>query len=141
MIIQVEKWLWVGSVPKATPRHINCIVNLVEGYETGFRIPNGPFVRLMFAPIPDGVFRGVDWLDSTVDTILRWHNEGLSTLIHCAAGLSRAPLVTTAVLMKSYSWGRDKALEKVRLNHPTALPNPYFMEGLSAYENFLGKVI
>jgi hypothetical protein len=136
-ITEIEPGLWLGAAVEQVPPGIDAIVNLVESKEQAFRLPRGSWVRLLLAPIPDGLFPGTAWLDSTVDTVLRWRHEGLAVLIHCAAGVSRCALVTVAVLMKGHGWSAAAALERVADARPWINPNPHFRQGLKTYEDLL----
>jgi hypothetical protein len=136
-ITEIEPGLWLGAAVEQVPPGIDAIVNLVESKEQAFRLPRGSLVRLLLAPIPDGPFPGIAWLDSTVDTVLRWRQEGLAVLIHCAAGVSRCALVTVAVMMKGHGWGAVAALERVARARPWINPNPHFRQGLKTYEDLL----
>jgi protein-tyrosine phosphatase len=136
-ISQVETGLWLGAMPRIVPRGVDAIVNLVSWGEPALGIPELQFVRLLLAPILDGPFPGIAWLDSTVDTVLRWRQEGLRVLVACAAGRSRCALVTTAVMMKLHGWAADGALDWVRQARPVANPNLSFRVGLRDYQAFL----
>jgi protein-tyrosine phosphatase len=124
-------------MPSVVPPDLDAIVNLVSWGEPALGIPGRRFVRLLLAPILDGPFPGIAWLDSTVDTVLRWRREGLRVLVACAAGRSRCALVTTAVLMKLHGWAADGALDWVRQARPVVNPNPAFRQGLTDYQAFL----
>lgn len=133
----ISRGLWVGAAVAEVPPGIDAIVNLTEPSEKAFRLPQGRFVRMMFAPIPDRDFPGIKWLDATVETILEWWNRGLSVLIHCTAGISRSVMVMAAVFMKLHMSTRDGALEVIARERPVLNPNRSFLMGLQQYENFL----
>jgi hypothetical protein len=130
---EIEPGLWQGSAVAAVPPGIDCLVNLAEGHEPGFRLPPGAFVRLMLAPIQDGPYRGDAWLASTVDTVLQWRAEGLSVLVCCQAGLSRSSLVMAAVLMTAHQWTAAQALTFLVARRPQANPNAAFRRALADY--------
>lgn len=126
---EVFDGIWQSGYYAGLPPHTDCVVNLTPEADAGR--PRA----LLWVPIDDGPFPGVPWLDMVVD-FLRI-TRGWQTLVHCAAGLSRASLVTTAYLMKSRKLGRDAALALLRTRVPNANPNPDFLTGLASYENFL----
>lgn len=139
-IDNIEDGLWLGAAVPHVPDGIHAIVNLVDDTDPCCRLPTGIYARIMFAPIPDGPYRkGMEWLDSTVDTILRWKREQLSILIHCSAGISRSAFVTAAVLMKEHCWDKDKALDHIGAFRPGIHPNKWFAMTLTDYYKHLHK--
>ena len=59
--------------------------------------------------------------------------------VHCAAGLSRGAMVTTAYLMARDGCSRDEALARVRAKRPSINPNPAFMQLLLEWQETLKK--
>ena len=57
-------------------------------------------------------------------------DNGKTVLIHCQKGISRAPSVVIAFLIKNRSFSYDKALEFVQKRNPKAYPNFGFLTHL-----------
>lgn len=55
-------------------------------------------------------------------------------MVHCNAGVSRAPAVVTGYLMACEGQSFDAALSLVKSARPAASPNPGFMEQLRSYK-------
>lgn len=62
-------------------------------------------------------------------------DEGHYVLVHCMAGVSRAPSAVIAFLILYTGLSYDAALAKVRAARPVVRPNPRFQEVLRALEN------
>ncbi|UYV75054.1 DUSP19 [Cordylochernes scorpioides] len=60
-----------------------------------------------------------------------------AVLVHCNAGISRAPAVVIAYLMARTGVSLDNAIASVRSVRPVARPNPTFMQQLREYEREL----
>lgn len=65
-------------------------------------------------------------------------SEGVA-LVHCNAGVSRAPSVTIAFLMAEYSFTFHEAFEKVKEARTFIRPNVGFVEALKKYETILNS--
>ncbi|XP_028249242.1 dual specificity protein phosphatase 19 [Parambassis ranga] len=68
------------------------------------------------------------------DFIQQANNEKGVVLIHCNAGVSRAPAVVIGYLMSCDGLSFDAALSLVKSARPTASPNPGFLEQLRSYK-------
>ncbi|MBN3314663.1 DUS14 phosphatase, partial [Atractosteus spatula] len=90
-------------------------------------------VRVPVSDLPHA--RLGDHFDSVA---LRIHNNrGGSTLVHCAAGMSRAPTVVMAYLMRYKGVTLREAHEWVRGSRPYIRPNAGFWRQLLDYEKKL----
>uniref|UniRef100_A0A3B5ASJ4 Dual specificity protein phosphatase 19-like n=1 Tax=Stegastes partitus TaxID=144197 RepID=A0A3B5ASJ4_9TELE len=67
------------------------------------------------------------------DFIQQAHSEKGVVLVHCNAGVSRAPAVIIGYLMSCDGQSFDAALSLVKAARPTASPNPGFLEQLRSY--------
>jgi protein-tyrosine phosphatase len=84
-----------------------------------------------FQPKPPEVFqRGVDFAREALD------QEGTKLLIHCAAGVHRAPMMALALLC-SLSWKMEDALQLIAARRPVADFNEVYVESV---KNFLEQV-
>ncbi|KAL3128961.1 dual specificity phosphatase [Cryptosporidium hominis] len=57
--------------------------------------------------------------------------------IHCAAGISRAPTICAAFLMRELGISSLQALNLIKLSRPYVAPNPGFLNQLYNYQLFL----
>lgn len=58
-------------------------------------------------------------------------------LVHCDNGISRAPTIVIAFLMKNKNIGFTHALEMLKKKHPESQPNSGFASQLMQYQNAL----
>jgi protein-tyrosine phosphatase len=79
----------------------------------------------------------VEQLDEGARFIADAHAAGLPVLVHCHAGVGRAPLAAAAYLMASEAAGHGAALARVRAARPIIGPNPAQVDALRAYEGLL----
>jgi protein-tyrosine phosphatase len=86
------------------------------------------------APAPD-----LDWLRRQTAFVDEQRRAGRPVYVHCAAGVSRAGLVTAAYLMQRDGLSRDEALTYLRARRSVVNPNPAFMELLLEWEAFLKR--
>jgi protein-tyrosine phosphatase len=81
-----------------------------------------------FQPKPPEIFqRGVDFAKAALD------QDGTKVLIHCAAGVHRAPMMALA-LLSSLSWTLEDAMELIASRRPVADFNEVYVESV---RNFL----
>ncbi len=128
----IEEGLYVGgSVPEPPPgtRAVLNLCDRADPYEAESCLSD---------PIPDGhKSPGIDWLRRMVEFVHARRREGMTTYIHCNAGVSRSGLVITAYVMHQRHWTRDRALAFVRAKRPQLQPNPTFMQLLTEWEEVL----
>jgi hypothetical protein len=132
---EIEDGLWMGGSVEAPPPGTRAVLNLCEREDPYHceihewkKIPDG-------APAPS-----LDWLRERVKFVNEQRQAGVPIYIHCAAGVSRAGLVTTAYFMQKNKWKRDEALAFVRSKREVVNPNPFFMQLLLEWEaEVLGK--
>jgi len=134
-ITHIEDGIYQGGFidePNELPPYINAVVDLQAEHQDILR----PDQILAFAwfPLKDIFkFPGVHWLDMVVDTVIAFHSAGLGTLIHCAAGISRAGMVDAAYWMKRKNWTPQQSLDFIRSKRPITYPNICFINGLAKY--------
>ncbi|KAK2905632.1 dual specificity protein phosphatase 19 [Channa argus] len=68
------------------------------------------------------------------DFIQQAHNEKGVVLVHCNAGVSRAPAVVVGYLMSREGQSFDDALSSVKSARPASSPNPGFLEQLRSFK-------
>ena len=129
---EIEPGLYQGGLVDEAPRKVSAVLNLCE-VEDSYHAD----VHL-WLPIRDNhPAPSLEWLQKRVEFVEAQRKEGRGVFVHCAAGVSRSGMVTTAYLMKKYRWSRDQTLVFIRERRPQTRPNPAFMELLEEWEKKL----
>lgn len=81
-------------------------------------------VRLISIPTPDWVEIPTANFDGAVAAIDDSLNAGRPVLLHCLAGLNRAPTVAAAALCRRHGMDVPSALAAIRRVRPAAKPTP-----------------
>ena len=81
-------------------------------------------VRLVSVPTPDWVEIPILSFDRVVEVICTCLNANQPVLLHCLAGLNRAPTFAAAVLCRFQGVDVDSALAAVHHARPAAKPTP-----------------
>jgi hypothetical protein len=127
---KVEDGLFIGGSVQEPPPGTRAVLNLCE-QEDPYRCEIHQWNKIPdAAPAPS-----IDWLRQQVEFVDAQRRAGVPTYVHCAAGISRAGMVTTAYLMFKNNWGRDEALAFLRSKRPQVNPNSAFMELLQQWES------
>ena len=71
-----------------------------------------------------------DALESAVQEVNRWLDEGVRTYVHCRAGWQRSAAVAAGVLAVREGLDIDEALAQVQMRKPSADPLPHQREDL-----------
>jgi hypothetical protein len=132
----VEDGLYVGGAVDEPPPGTQAVLNLCErpdGYEKEVQVYQWSSIRDS-SPAPS-----LNWLRTQVQFVDKQRQAGLTTYIHCYAGVSRGGMVTTAYLMQKNGWNRDETLRFLRTKRPITNPNPAFMDLLLEWEKELKK--
>jgi hypothetical protein len=128
----IEDGLYMGGDVKEPPPDTDAVLNLCrrdDPYRTDI---------YLWEPIPDcAPAPRLAWLRRMVEFVDAKKREGLTTYVHCRAGVSRSGMVVVAYLMYKNHWTRDQALAFVREKRPQVRPNPAFMERLLEWERAL----
>ncbi|XP_029980996.1 dual specificity protein phosphatase 19 [Sphaeramia orbicularis] len=74
------------------------------------------------------------YIQDCCDFIKQVHKEKGVVLVHCNAGVSRAPAVVMGYLMSCDGHSFDSALSLVQSVRPSSSPNPGFLEQLRNYK-------
>jgi predicted protein tyrosine phosphatase len=82
---------------------------------------------------PDWVAIPIACFSAAVEAVLRRRAAGQSVLLHCLAGVNRAPTVAAAVLCRRDGLSADEALARVRAARPAAAPTPEQVASLRAW--------
>lgn len=81
-------------------------------------------VRLVSVPTPDWVEILLIGFDRVVEVICTCLDADQPVLLHCLAGLNRAPAFAAAVLCRRQGLDVDSALAAVQRARPAARPTP-----------------
>ena len=129
---RIEDGLYLGTAVPQPPPGTRAVVNLC-GYKDPY-----PVDAALWEPILEGGDDPtVEWLRRVVEFIAAQRRAGLTTYVHCRAGMNRSGMVMTAYLMRERHWGRDRALAFVQSKRPQVLPNPALMRLLAEWEQVL----
>lgn len=96
-------------------------------------------VRLVAMPTHDWVAIPANRFDEVVDAVEREIAAGRPVLLHCLAGVNRAPTAAAAVLVKRDGLTADAAVAAVRARRPAAAPTPEQMASLTAWARRQGR--
>jgi hypothetical protein len=125
----IEDGLYLGGSIDEPPPGTRAVLNLCERQDP-YRCEVHSWKEIPdAAPAPS-----IDWLRERVEFVDAQRRAGLTTYVHCFAGVSRAGMVTTAYLMFKNKWTRDEALKFVRSKRSVVNPNPAFMKLLEEWE-------
>ena len=106
-------------------RNILSIVNITDDVPTPFED-----VEYLRVPIKDNISVKIStFFEQTFDFIDDARKKG-GVLVHCGHGISRAPTIVAAYLMKKYKLGYEQALESIRIKRHGIDPNFSFMIAL-----------
>jgi hypothetical protein len=129
---QIEEGLYVGGFVPAPPSGTRAVLNVCQSKD-----PYEAEVH-RWDPIDDGEpAPGLDWLCEQVEFVAKQRRADLPIYVHCHAGISRSVMVVTAYLMARDGCTRDQALASIRSKRSFVRPNPWFMELLAEWEEFL----
>ena len=104
-----------------TSRNIRSIVNITDDVPTPFED-----IEYLRIPIKDnGSVQISTFFEETYDFIDAARKRG-GVLVHCGYGISRAPTIVAAYLIKKYKLGYQQALESIRLKRHGIDPNLSF---------------
>jgi protein-tyrosine phosphatase len=81
----------------------------------------------------------VDQLDGAADFITAQHAAGRPVLVHCHAGVGRAPMTAAAFLMRRHAQSAAQALQTVRQARPIIRPNRRQLQRLDEYAAHLHR--
>jgi rhodanese-related sulfurtransferase len=84
-----------------------------------------------------GIPFDADALDLAVRYLTHYVDEGHTVLVHCAAGLRRAPHVVYAFLRKT-GYTPGEAWEQIHAGRPYAIPHKAYVDGV---EGWLSQIL
>ncbi len=136
-ISRIDDLLYVGGAfdanqwPQLHALGIRAVLSLQAEREDAFDGP--PPERALRLEVVDFYPPTIEQLHRAVAFVSAAHADGLPTLIHCHAGVGRAPLTTAAYLVAQGMTGAE-ALEQVRRARPIIDLNERQMQRLLEWE-------
>lgn len=137
----IEKNLYQGGIPTENKEEVEFVLSLIRNNYTksGDEYKKLQNVNHLSFPIEDGLFPGIRWLKTVVETVEVILKNDYKILVHCREGVSRSAMVTAAYLMKKYLINHETALNNIAQINSRIDPNPRFVEGLKKWFEFLVK--
>ncbi|XP_018415000.1 PREDICTED: dual specificity protein phosphatase 19 [Nanorana parkeri] len=134
----IKPWLLLGSQDVAQDLDVlkkykvTHILNVAYGVENVF--PNEfTYRKLSILDLPETDI--TSYFPECFDFIDQTKKEDGVVLVHCNAGVSRAPAIIIGYLMYSEKLNFARAFSVVKNARPSACPNPGFMEQLHKYQD------
>lgn len=134
----VDPLLYVGGQfrpaqwPQLHALGLRAVLSLRAEHADAFDGP--PPARAHRIMVPDYFAPSLDQIVEGVAFVTAAHAEGLPVLVHCHAGVGRAPLLAAAYLMSSRRIDHRAALEQLRQARPIIAPNRRQLARLREYE-------
>ena len=124
--VEVVPGLWLGSAPssKHVPHLANAGIDAVVDLRAeadATRSPWPPDVAVCSVRLVDHGTPTVDELHGAAAVVRDLMAGGLTVLVHCHAGVERAPTVACAALVLQ-GWSLEDAYRRVLERRPSALP-------------------
>lgn len=114
---------------------VRAVLNLQA--ERADRFIGSPPSRMLRLHVRDFHPPSIAQLSEGVAFIAAAHAERLPVLVHCHAGVGRAPLMTAAYLMAVHDMPYRTALAHLRAARPIIAPNPRQIARLREYEQHI----
>jgi protein tyrosine phosphatase (PTP) superfamily phosphohydrolase (DUF442 family) len=140
----IDPLLYVGG--QFTPKQwqtlyamgIRAVLNLQDEREDCFmeNIPS----HMLRLPVVDHHAPSVEQLGCAVEFIARAHEQHLPVLVHCQAGIGRAPTTAAAYLMAERDMDRTAAINYLRVSRPNIMLNRQQRQRLSDWEAHVGML-
>lgn len=134
----VNPLLYVGGQfrpaqwPQLHTLGVRAVLSLRAEHADAFEGP--PPLRAHRIMVPDYFAPSLEQISEGVAFVSAAHAEGLPVLIHCHAGVGRAPLLAAAFLMSSQQIDHRSALAQLRRARPIIAPNRHQVARLREYE-------
>ncbi len=135
----IEPGFAIGCRPFAAQRAairrlgIDTVISLHEAGPSEARGWAAVGVELLEFPTPDMVAIPAERIGEVVEAILERRRAGRSVLLHCLAGINRAPTVAAALLCRRDGLDPDEAIARIRAARPSASPTPEQRASLRAW--------
>lgn len=127
---QITDKLWLGSVTDAidekalSENKIQAILCVMDGYQEDYFLRGTKYEGFQRTAVPmlDGVPDQEVLIRQALNVANDYLDAGYTTLIHCAAGISRSSSITIGTLMKRMKLSWDEAERYVRERRPMINP-------------------
>ncbi len=135
----IEPGLAIGCRPFAAQRAairalgIETVISLHDAYPDEARDWETLGVEWLAFPTRDTVEIPLGRFTEIVQAVLQRRRAGRSILLHCLAGINRAPTLAAAVLCQRDNLTVDEALTRIRAVRPSASPTPEQLASLRAW--------
>jgi protein-tyrosine phosphatase len=142
-VSQIDEQLYVGGQfrPEQWPRlyalGIRAVLSLQAEYEDQFH--GTPPMRSLRLLVPDFHAPTLEQLHEATAFIAAAHAEALPVMIHCHAGVGRAPLTAAAHLIRS-GHSTQQALARLQVARPIIALNATQLERLAEWERSHGEL-
>lgn len=138
-ISKVNSYLYIGSADafnkdKLREHGITLVINCAREVPL-MNIPEVEVVKLEIDDLPSS--RIDRFFEKCSDLIKTNRDRGNSTLVHCAAGVSRSACIVLAHLMRCHNMALKKAYNYLKLRRPVIRPNVGFFRQLIEFERRL----
>lgn len=136
--VEVIPGLWLGSAPSVrqardlSKRGIEAVVDLRAERDAG-AVVWPPQVDVRFAQLQDHGTPSAQELEDAAAIVSELMRQGRTVLVHCHAGLERAPTVACAALMLQ-GWSLEAAYQRVVESRPSVLPTEGQLAALTAMQ-------
>ncbi len=114
---------------------IRAVLSLQKEYED--RFSGTPPERTLRLPVVDHMAPTLEQLAEGVEFLATVHANTFPVLIHCHAGIGRAPTMAAAYLMSHQSLSMHEALKVLRRARPVIAPNVHQRQRLREWERTL----
>ena len=129
-IAWIEPGFAIGSCPYAAERQlikkqgIRVAVIVHEPDEREVEAWRALGVEVVAVPTPDWVGIPAARFEEVVEVVSSCLDAGRPVLLHCLAGINRAPTLAAAVLCRHRGMSVEAALQTIRQARPAAYPTP-----------------
>jgi protein-tyrosine phosphatase len=121
-------WNDAEKLAKLNPQRIGAVITLCEDSV----MARARRVNYLHFPVPDSCAIPVAKLDAIIDAIgenIRWGR----VLVHCGAGVSRAPIMTAAWMAVCGYKNVDAALTELAELRPIIAPSPVLLKSIKEH--------
>ena len=133
---EIVPGLWVGSAPSSVQvaalvsAGIDAVVDL-RAEDDAVRRAWPDYVAVQIAPLVDHGTPSVDALRAAANAVSELMGDGRTVLVHCHAGVERAPTVACAALILQ-GWSLEDAYRRVTERRSVAAPTDGQLASLRA---------
>lgn len=142
-VSQIDPLLFVGGQFRPTQwaalhaLGIRAVLSLQAESEDRFAGPPAP--RALRLLVPDFHAPDMEQLRQGVQFVTDAHRDGLPVLVHCHAGVGRAPLTAAAYLIATQRLGYREAIDLIKQQRPIIGINGRQLERLIEWDRAMGE--